>query len=109
MAEYGRLLQERDRQDQGSWNHGNPDAGKAEADALRVAIYQAERELKKRGELPATEMDRITWILDERYPYAGSKDVVKYEGQRYRKRFRPLVTSRSRKTVYFWATYWEKL
>ena len=52
------------------------------------------------------ESDSLNGILDERFPWAKSKQVIEYDGKKYQRRFSPLARSRSGKSVVEWGREW---
>lgn len=64
-------------------------------------------DLKRRGEIPETDEEALQRRLDEAFPKARSRQLVTFEGARYRKRFVPAETSRSGKSVTRWDSFWE--
>jgi hypothetical protein len=62
-----------------------------------------ERELAKERRLLRDELEHA---LDLRFPNAKSRQVVEYNGKRYRRRFAPARVSRSGNVI-GWDRYWE--
>jgi hypothetical protein len=54
-----------------------------------------------------TEHERLCTTLDGLAPNARSRQVVKYDGVRYLRRFHSEETSHSGKTVTVWGRTWE--
>ncbi|MGX9352813.1 hypothetical protein ACS3QZ_16570 [Shimia sp. W99] len=104
------------RKNQNYWNtrfadnrSNNPNKYYAERrDASRL-VRIIEKELKASGKLPLTAQELLEKKLDEAFPYAKSKQIVVFEGRRYQRKFWPLETSRSRKTVKEWGRGWVDL
>ena len=79
---------------------------------IRALVRQRDEitaDLKQRGILPEKDEEALIRRLDDAFPHAASKQVVEFEGMRYRKRFRPAETSRSGKTVTHWEHWWEQV
>jgi hypothetical protein len=70
-------------------------------------VREIEQYLKDGGIFELTEMERLEKELDRAFPNAQSKEVIEYNGKKYRRRFWPLEKSRSRKTVTEWGKSWE--
>ncbi len=81
----------------------------AEAKAAAEKVRHIEEDLRRRGLLPFTAHELLEESLDQRYPDAQSKEVVLYNGKRYRRRFYPLALSKSGKSVKQWVKKWEPL
>ena len=89
------------------YSGNNPDKYTA---GIRSLVRQRDAiadELKRQGLLPEEEEEALTRRLDEVFPNARNRQVVEFEGARYRKRFRPAGHSRSGKTVTDWEHWWE--
>lgn len=65
--------------------------------------------LKLVGLLAYTDDELAQETLNEKYPNAKSRDIVKLNGVRYQKRFIPKKRSKTGKTVKEWHTFWENL
>lgn len=81
----------------------------AEAKAAAEKVRHIEEDLKRRGLLPFTAHELLEESLDQRYPDAQSREVVLYNGKRYRRRFYPLALNKSGKGVEQWIKKWEPL
>lgn len=89
------------------YNGNNPNKYAAGIRSLVRQRDQIAADLKRRGEIPETAEEELARRLDAAFPNARSRQVVTFEGTRYRKRFRPAERSRSGKTVTRWDFWWE--
>jgi hypothetical protein len=89
------------------YSGNNPDKYAAGIRSLQRQRDTIAAELKRRGEIPETEEEALNLRLDEAFPNPRSRQVIKFEGARYRKRFIPAETSRSGKSVTRWDSFWE--
>jgi hypothetical protein len=87
----------------------NPNKYRSDLQIARAQVEMIEQELKAEGIIPLTEKEKLELELDQRFPHARSKEIVEYDGRRYRRRFYPRERSRSRKTITLWGKYWEPL
>jgi hypothetical protein len=87
----------------------NPDKYASEFRAAKEKVARLERELKRRGLLPLSETEQLYLALDRAFPNARSKEVVVYEGVRYRRRFFPATRTNSGENVRTWETSWERI
>lgn len=85
----------------------NPYDGQARAASMR--LREIEDDLKKRGIIPFSQHELLVESLNQLFPKAQSREVVVYQGKRYRKKFWPLELSKTGKTVKKWANGWEPL
>ena len=85
----------------------NPNKYRGPINAARSSVRIIEAELKRTGLLPRTPQEIIENVLDKRFPYARSREIVEYEGKKYQRTFTPLQFSRSRKTVTVWGKNWK--
>lgn len=85
----------------------NPNKGQARLKAAREKVRYIEAELKRTGVLELSPKEKLEAELDRRFPDAKSREVVEFEGRRYRRRFEPLEKSRTGKSVTAWGKYWE--
>ena len=92
-----------------NYSGNNPDKYRSELRSAREDINAIKADLKRRGLLPLTEAERLHAALDRAFPTARSKEVVTFEGVRYRRRFFPATLSNSRKSVRTWEVTWERL
>lgn len=84
----------------------NPDTMRGPINQWSKKVHAIERALKEVGEIPASEEERIGFILDRMYPEKGNKEIVAFRGKKYQRRFRSNVRSRSRKSVTQWDKRW---
>lgn len=66
-------------------------------------------ELKRKGDLPFSDVEVISAKLMALYQKAKPNQVVDYNGESYECRYSPLKLSKSGKTVRKWAKYWLKI
>lgn len=92
-----------------AYSANRPNPLDAEAKAAAEKVRHIEEDLKRRGLLPFTEHELLEESLNQRYPDAQSREVVVYNGKRYRRRFYPLELSKSGKRVKQWRKAWEPL
>ncbi|MBY0566538.1 MAG: hypothetical protein K2P70_04470 [Hyphomonadaceae bacterium] len=103
-AEYARV--------QEAWTNdmsGNPEKYRSERMDTFKRVHALTSALKAQGDLPRTEHEELCAKLDALWPNAQSKSVVEFEGKKYRRRYMPLLTSRSGNTVYLYDEDWEPL
>lgn len=62
--------------------------------------------LKQQGKVAVTNVELITYALDNLHNSAKNNAVVEYQDQFYQRRFSPLKLSKSGKIVKKWAKYW---
>lgn len=74
-------------------------------DAARK-VREIELFLKDAGILERTESEQLEIELDRMFPNAQTREVVEYNGKKYRRQFWPLEKSRSGKTVKEWGKSW---
>jgi hypothetical protein len=104
------------QQAEDSGRHNNPGRTARLNRKNAATIAEIRAALIEQGDLPPRqkfgaefESERIQAQLDRLYPNAESKSVVEYQGAKWKRRYWPIDTSRSGKTVYEWHGYWEKL
>lgn len=85
----------------------NPDKYQADIKTSARKVREIGQYLKGAGVLELTEIEKLETELDGAFPNAQSKEVVEYNGKKYRRRFCPLEKSRSQKTVTEWGKSWE--
>lgn len=83
----------------------NPNKHRTGVADAREHAYTVERELKRARLIPLTPHDELEQALDAKFPNAGSKATVEYEGKRYTKTFRPGARTLSG-GVRFWIQSW---
>ena len=94
------------------YDGNNPNKHRASLDRARLKLQLVVSDLQRRGIIPKPEptaKQRLSQILDEKFPNARSRDEVEHEGKCYRLRFAPARMSRSRKTVTEWSRWWEEV
>ncbi len=89
-----------------NYDGGNIDKYRFLIDDAKARIRRIEKHLKSVGIMPYTDVELFEAELDRLFPKAKSKDIVSYNGNRYQRRYFPLQTSRSRKTVKEWGREW---
>ncbi|WP_137917189.1 hypothetical protein [Hydrogenophaga sp. 2FB] len=89
-----------------NYDGNNPDKYKAAIADAKVLVHDLETKLKAAGVLELTEEEKLFKVLDRQFPNAGSRDVVEYDGRKFQRRFTPVATSVSGKTVRAWRPYW---
>lgn len=90
-----------------NYSGNNPDKYDSDLKQARMRVATIEAELKERGLIPRSDREVLESKLDRAFPDAQSKEIVEFEGRRYRRRFYPSERSRSRKTVKAWRATWE--
>jgi hypothetical protein len=90
-------------------NRNNPNFGRADIRFAQVKVDIITNELKAAGLLPKTAKDVFEEGIDAQFPNAKSKEIVEYNGRRYRLRFAPARKSRSGKSVVEWSRWWEEV
>jgi hypothetical protein len=99
-----------------SGRHSNPGRTRRWNREHFERISTIRKHLIEQGDLPRPikspemlEQERIEAELDRLYPNAESKLIVEYRGERWQRRYYPLSTSRSGKTVHAWGGSWVKM
>lgn len=87
----------------------NPDKYRADINAAKAKVSVIEAALKASGVIARTPDEERDAELDKAFPNARNKEVVEWNGAKYRRRFLPETTSLSGKTVKSWIKFWEKL
>lgn len=85
----------------------NPDKYRADIADARVKLHEIEIALKSSGLLPRTAEEERNHQLDLAFPNARSKEVVTWKCKTYMRRFTPVATSLSGKSVNAWSKSWE--
>lgn len=92
------------------YSGNNPDKYRSDIRSAQAKVSAIEAELKASGVLvPKTPEEQLHADLDAMFPNAKSREVVEFEGKRYRRRFIPMQRSNSGKTVKEWGKTWEEL
>lgn len=84
----------------------NPDKYQSDLKSARAMVGVIESVLKSQGILSKTDGERLNDELNEAFPDAKSKQVVKYKGKQYQRLYFPLEKSRSREIVTEWGKKW---
>lgn len=87
----------------------NPNKFYAERRDASRRVRVIEDALKASGVISLSEQELLEKRLDAAFPRARSKEIVVFEGRRYQRKFWPIETSRSRKTVKEWGRGWTAL
>ena len=90
-----------------NYSGNNPDKFRADIATARTKLHEIEVSLKSSGLLPRTAEEERDYQLDRAFPKARSKEVVTWEGKKYKRRFIPVATTLSGKTVKAWSKSWE--
>lgn len=90
-----------------SYSGNNPNKYQADIRNAERKVREIEQYLKGAGILELTEKEKLEKELDLAFPNAGNKEIIEYNGKKYRRRFLPLEKSRSKKSVTKWHKYWE--
>lgn len=90
-----------------NYSGNNPNKFRADIASARTKLHEIEISLKSSGLLPRTADEERDHQLDLAFPNARSNDVVIWEGKKYKRRFVPVATSLSGKTVKAWSKSWE--
>lgn len=96
------LLNERDAND----TSGNINKYCSRIKSAQDRVNYIERDLKLRGIIEMSEVEKLDHDLDQLYPYAKNHTVVTHAGKKYEIKYFPRRMSRSRKTVMEWAHQW---
>jgi hypothetical protein len=106
---------ERDLREGDNGRHNNHGRTRRNHMMAMEQVSSIRQQLIRRGLLkpvpprPVTEKELLEKELDKAFPNARSKQIVRYKGTKYQRRFRPLDTSRSGKTVFEWRGYWVEI
>jgi len=92
-----------------NYSGNNPNKFQADIAIAKAELHSIEVELKKAGELAQTPSEKRDVLLDEAFPNARSRQVVDWQGKKYMRRFSPVSTSLTGKTVKAWKKYWEEV
>lgn len=92
-----------------NYSGNNQNKYRAQIEAFRAALFRIEQSLKEAGLLKRTAQEERDAALDAAFPNAPSRQIVDWEGQRYQRRYTPVATSVSGKTVREWKGYWTQL
>lgn len=89
-----------------NYDGNNPNKHRAALSDAMARVSTLRQALKATGELPLTEHEKLEQQLDGLYPNAQSKQIVEFEGRRYRRTFTPVSRSFTGKTVKAWQKSW---
>lgn len=89
-----------------AYSADGPNPLDAEAKLVAGKVREIEEDLKRRGIIPYTDHELAEASLDAAFPNAQSKEVVTYNGKRYRRKFYPVEKSKTGKTVRKWGKAW---
>jgi hypothetical protein len=104
QRELAELLDAEDR-----YTGNNPNKYQSGIQALVSQRDEITAALKRQNDIPETKDEKLNRLLDQAFPKAHGKQVVVFEGHRYKKDFRPAEHSRSGKSVTRWESWWEQL
>ncbi|MDV3514690.1 hypothetical protein [Stenotrophomonas sp. C1657] len=91
-----------------NYSGNNPNKFRADIEHARARLATIELALKRAGVLPRTAAEERDAELDLAFPDAQSKEVVKWQGKQFIKRFTPTGKSLSGKTALGWKSHWEE-
>nr|WP_315227491.1 hypothetical protein [uncultured Albidiferax sp.] len=91
-----------------NYNGNNPNKYQAETASARADLHAIEEYLKQTGFIPRTEIEERDFHIDKAFPNAQTKQIVEWQGKKYTRRFSPISTSLSGKTVNAWKKSWEE-
>lgn len=91
-----------------NYNGNNPNKYQSDIKSARQQLLHIEEQLKSAGTIPLSDKEKLNRELDQLFPNASSKEIVKHNGVSFIKRFRPREKSRSGKTVTAWVAWWEE-
>ena len=92
-----------------NYDGNNPNKNRAALSDAREKVSTLRQLLKASGELPLTDHEKLEKKLDGLYPNAQSRQIVEFEGSKYRRTFTPVSKSLSGKTVKAWNKSWLSL
>jgi len=72
-------------------------------------VHDIESELRSRGLITLDPKRTLEAELDMRFPTAQHREIVEYQGRRYRRRFFPEQKCRSGWAVKKWGRCWEEV
>ena len=85
----------------------NPKKFDAQLRASRDRVALLQKQLKEAGVLPWTDQELIERELDRAFPRARHNEIVEWNGERYQRKFTPVLSNRRR--VKSWSGTWIKL
>ena len=89
-----------------NYDGNNPNKHRAAVADARVVVHEIEAQLKAAGVIELSDQEKLFKALDERFPDAQSREVVEHEGRKYQRKFTPVATSLSGKSVKAWQGSW---
>lgn len=92
-----------------NYSGNNPNKYRAEIEAAKAVLTRIERSLKEAGLMARTTQEERDAALDAAFPNALTHQIVEWEGRRFQKRYTPVATSLSGKTVREWKGFWTQL
>lgn len=92
-----------------NYSGNNPNKFYTQIEEAKLKVYLIETELKQSGLIQLSPNEARDALLDEAFPNAKSKEIVDWQGKKYKKCFSPVSKSRSGKTVYGWRKYWREV
>ncbi|MBB5876168.1 MULTISPECIES: hypothetical protein [Xanthomonas] len=97
------------RSKRSAYSGNNPNKFRADIETAKARLSDIESTLKEAGILQRTPTEQRDSLLDKAFPEARSKEVVEWQGKRFKKIYTPAGKSLSGKTVLKWNTHWEEL
>jgi hypothetical protein len=89
-----------------SYTGNNPEKYQTDIRDASRKVREIEQYLKDAGILERTKREQLEIELDRIFPNARTREIVEYNGKKYRRQFWPLEKSRSGKTVKEWDKSW---
>jgi hypothetical protein len=90
----------------GNYSGNNPNKYQTDIRDAGRRVREIEQYLKDAGIFERNESEQLEIELDRMFPNAQKREVVEYNGKKYRREFWPLEKSRSGKTVKAWGKSW---
>lgn len=87
----------------------NPNSCHGERKRASIARHRIYTALVKQGDIELTPEQQFQKDLDDKHPNAETRKIITFEGNRYQKKYWPVITSRSGETVDVWGSAWVKL
>lgn len=92
-----------------NYDGNNPNKYQASIADARAEVHRLETLCKEQGLIELSEEEVLWARIDVAFPDAPSRQIVEFEGVCYQRRFSPVSTSRSGKTVKGWRASWVRL
>jgi hypothetical protein len=89
-----------------NYRRNNPNHGRAAIPAAQARVDVIVANLKRQGLMPVSNEELLEAELDRAFPNAKSREVVTFNGKKYRRRFSPGRVSRAG-NVMSWLRSWE--